>query len=214
MSSKSISINDILRDIKIFKNEEKNKREYLNNEIDNWKKLLLSERGTKEKYHKLLLSEKKTKEEYQGYYKQECFKVCELEKKLRDIYKTLSPKEDIMDCRSLPTDDEEKYTEILPLINKIKNENDKLKEGTDSIFSSIRRELHSPEELIYDNEEDTEINDFIYDGVKYFNEKTLESKVFDEDGDHVGYLQRDKIEFINSGWAKCHEKMKTHLMGK
>ena len=56
MSSKSISINDILRDIKIFKNEEKNKREYLNNEIDNWKKLLLSERGTKEKYHKLLLT--------------------------------------------------------------------------------------------------------------------------------------------------------------
>ena len=194
-------MDDILSEIRTFKKEEKNKREYLEKELENWKKLLLSEREKKEIFLKK--------------YQDECLKVKELKVILQKIYKTLIPDEDreIIGVGTNSINGDKGYTSILPIVKRVKNENDLLREGTENIFNSIKKELSSTdEELSYDDEEETEIEEIIYEGVKYLNEKTLESRVYDEDGDLVGYLRDKKIEFLNSAWEKCHLNMRDKEM--
>lgn len=188
---------DILNEIKSFKRDEKNKREYLERELENWKKLLLSEREKKEIFLKK--------------YEDECLKVKELKIILQKIYKTLIPDEDreIIGVGPNSINGDKGYTSILPIVKRVKIENDLLREGTETIFNSIKKELSSTdEELSYDDEEETEIEEIMYEGVKYLNEKTLESRVYDEDGDLVGYLRDKKIVFLNSAWEKCHLNMR------
>ena len=190
-------MDDILNEIRIFKREEKNKREYLEKELESWKKLLLSEREKKEIFLKK--------------YQDECLKVKELKIILQKIYKTLIPDEDreIIGVGTNTINGDKDYTSILPIVKRVKNENDLLREGTETIFNSIKKELGSTDdELSYDDEDETEIEEIIYEGVKYLNEKTIESRIYDEDGDHVGYLRDKKVEFINSAWEKCHLNMR------
>ena len=190
-------MDDILNEIRIFKLEEKNKREYLETEIENWKKLLLSEREKKEKSQK--------------DYRDECLKVKELKIILQKIYKTLIPEGDreIIGSGSNSINGDKGYVSILPIVKRVKNENDLLRKGTESIFMSIKKELCSTdEELQYDDDEETEIEEIIYEGVKYLKENTIESRIYDEDGDHIGCLRDKKLEFLNSAWEKCHLNMR------
>ncbi len=73
--------------------------------------------------------------------------------------------------------------------------------------------LSDTEELEYDcaSGGEEESRPLTFEGVKYELDED-EVAVYDDDGDHVGNWDGEKIKFLNSGWSKSHEEKKKEVV--
>ena len=204
MSSTSTHVDEILREIREFKREEKKKRENLEEEISSLKEVVFNEKENKKVYLK----------KYQDELRKSHVENKELRTIICNMYNTFLSDENEREvmCRTFHID---RFREVVPktklFMKRIRTDNETLVKRSEDILSSIKTELRKSEtELSYDiySEDEDDYMEFIYEGVKYMRDTNEKSSVYDEEGDHIGYWINENIHFLNDTRKRNHNDMK------
>jgi len=204
MSSTSTHVDEILREIREFKREEKKKREKLGEEISSLKEVVFNEKENKKVYLK----------KYQDELRKSHVENKELRTIICNMYNTFLSDENEREvmCRTFHID---RFREVVPktklFMKRIRTDNETLVKRSEDILSSIKTELRKSEtELSYDiySEDEDDYMEFIYEGVKYMRDTNEKSSVYDEEGDHIGYWINENIHFLNDTRRRNHNDMK------
>ena len=204
MSSTSTHVDEILREIREFKREEKKKREKLEEEISSLKEVVFNETENKKVYLK----------KYQDELRKSHVENKELRTIICNMYNTFLSDENEREvmCRTFHID---RFREVVPktklFMKRIRTDNETLVKRSEDILSSIKTELRKSEtELSYDiySEDEDDYMEFIYEGVKYMRDTNEKSSVYDEEGDHIGYWINENIHFLNDTRRRNHNDMK------
>ena len=204
MSSTSTHVDEILREIREFKREEKKKREKLEEEISSLKEVVFNEKENKKVYLK----------KYQDELRKSHVENKELRTIICNMYNTFLSDENEREvmCRTFHID---RFREVVPktklFMKRIRTDNETLVKRSEDILSSIKTELRKSEtELSYDiySEDEDDYMEFIYEGVKYMRDTNEKSSVYDEEGDHIGYWINENIHFLNDTRKRYHNDMK------
>lgn len=204
MSSTSTHIDEILREIREFKREEKKKREKLEEEISCLKEVIFNEKENKKVYLK----------KYQDELRKSHVENKELRTIICNMYNTIFSDENEREvmCRTFHID---RFREVVPktklFMKRLRTDNETLVKRSEDILSSIKTELRKSEtELSYDiySEDEDDYMEFIYEGVKYMRDTNEKSSVYDEEGDHIGYWINENIHFLNDTRERNHNDMK------
>jgi hypothetical protein len=204
MSSTSTHVDEILREIREFKREEKKKRENLEEEISSLKEVVFNEKENKKVYLK----------KYQDELRKSHVENKELRTIICNMYNTFLSDENEREvmCRTFHID---RFREVVPktklFMKRIRTDNETLVKRSEDILSSIKTELRKSEtELSYDiySEDEDDYMEFIYEGVKYMRDTNEKSSVYDEEGDHIGYWINENIHFLNDTRRRNHNDMK------
>lgn len=204
MSSTSTHVDEILREIREFKREEKKKREKLEEEISSLKEVVFNETENKKVYLK----------KYQDELRKSHVENKELRTIICNMYNTFLSDENEREvmCRTFHID---RFREVVPktklFMKRIRTDNETLVKRSEDILSSIKTELRKSEtELSYDiySEDEDDYMEFIYEGVKYMRDTNEKSSVYDEEGDHIGYWINENIHFLNDTRKRNHNDMK------
>ena len=204
MSSTSTHIDEILREIREFKREEKKKREKLEEEISCLKEVIFNEKENKKVYLK----------KYQDELRKSHVENKELRTIICNMYNTIFSDENEREvmCRTFHID---RFREVVPktklFMKRLRTDNEILVKRSEDILSSIKTELRKSEtELSYDiySEDEDDYMEFIYEGVKYMRDTNEKSSVYDEEGDHIGYWINENIHFLNDTRKRNHNDMK------
>ena len=204
MSSTSTHVDEILREIREFKREEKKKREKLEEEISSLKEVVFNEKENKKVYLK----------KYQDELRKSHVENKELRTIICNMYNTFLSDENEREvmCRTFHID---RFREVEPktklFMKRIRTDNETLVKRSEDILSSIKTELRKSEtELSYDiySEDEDDYMEFIYEGVKYMRDTNEKSSVYDEEGDHIGYWINENIHFLNDTRRRHHNDMK------
>lgn len=204
MSSTSTHVDEILREIREFKREEKKKREKLEEEISSLKEVVFNEKENKKVYLK----------KYQDELRKSNVENKELRTIICNMYNTFLSDENEREvmCRTFHID---RFREVVPktklFMKRIRTDNETLVKRSEDILSSIKTELRKSEtELSYDiySEDEDDYMEFIYEGVKYMRDTNEKSSVYDEEGDHIGYWINENIHFLNDTRKRNHNDMK------
>lgn len=204
MSSTSTHVDEILREIREFKREEKKKREKLEEEISSLKEVVFNEKENKKVYLK----------KYQDELRKSNVENKELRTIICNMYNTFLSDENEREvmCRTFHID---RFREVVPktklFMKRIRTDNETLVKRSEDILSSIKTELRKSEtELSYDiySEDEDDYMEFIYEGVKYMRDTNVKSSVYDDEGDHIGYWINENIHFLNDTRRRHHNDMK------
>lgn len=204
MSSTSTHIDEILREIREFKREEKKKREKLEEDISCLKEVIFNEKENKKVYLK----------KYQDELRKSHVENKELRTIICNMYNTIFSDENEREvmCRTFHID---RFREVVPktklFMKRLRTDNETLVKRSEDILSSIKTELRKSEtELSYDiySEDEEDYMEFIYEGVKYMRDTNEKSSVYDEEGDHIGYWINENIHFLNDTRKRNHNDMK------
>ena len=204
MSSTSTHVDEILREIREFKREEKKKREILEEEISSLKEVVFNEKENKKVYLK----------KYQDELRKSHVENKELRTIICNMYNTFLSDENEREvmCRTFHID---RFREVVAktklFMKRIRTDNETLVKRSEDILSSIKTELRKSEtELSYDiySEDEDDYMEFIYEGVKYMRDTNEKSSVYDEEGDHIGYWINENIHFLNDTRKRNHNDMK------